>query len=78
LGHTPGDSAQLAESIISLVENRELRAQLGAEGRRTAEKRFDRKRMVLELIRLYDEVSLSRRLQGTALAAVAGAGRGTP
>jgi glycosyltransferase involved in cell wall biosynthesis len=78
LGHTPGDSAQLAESIISLVENRELRAQLGAEGRRTAEKRFDRKRMVLELIRLYDELSLSRRLQGTALAAVAGAGRGTP
>lgn len=78
LGHTPGDAAQLTGSILSLVENRELRARLGAEGRRTAEKRFDRKSMVRELLRLYDEISLPRGLQRTALKAVAGAGPGTP
>ena len=78
LGHKPGDAAQLTARILTLAGDPELRARLGAEGRRTAEQCFDRRRMVAELISLYNEVSFSRGVRGAAFAAVPGAGRPTP
>ena len=56
LGHTPGDAAQLAERITRLATDRSLRARLGAAGRATAERRFNRSRLAEELIPLYHAV----------------------
>ena len=58
LAHPPGDDAALAERIAELVPNPELRARLGAAGRKTAERRFDRSRLAGQLVPLY------RRLAG--------------
>ena len=53
LGHTPGDATRLAERITLLATDRSLRARLGAAGRATAERRFNRTRLASELITLY-------------------------
>lgn len=53
LGHPPGDADVLAECIERLVVDPELRTALGRAGRVTAEIRFDRARLALELIPLY-------------------------
>jgi glycosyltransferase involved in cell wall biosynthesis len=53
LGHPPGDAAHLAERITRLATDRELRARLGAAGRITAERRFDRARLAKELTPIY-------------------------
>jgi glycosyltransferase involved in cell wall biosynthesis len=53
LGHAPGDAAQLAGRIAELAGDAGLRARLGAEGRATAERRFDRARLAAELVPIY-------------------------
>ena len=53
LGHAPGDAAQLARRIGELAGDAGLRARLGAEGRATAERRFDRARLAAELVPIY-------------------------
>lgn len=53
LGHAPGDAAQLARCIAELAADAALRVRLGAEGRATAERRFDRARLAAELVPIY-------------------------
>lgn len=53
LGHLPGDGAVLAERIVQLATDAELRARLGKAGRATAERRFDRTRLAAELMPIY-------------------------
>ena len=52
LGHQPGDAARLAECIMQLASDPEMRARLGAAGRVTAA-RFNRSRLAAELIPIY-------------------------
>jgi glycosyltransferase involved in cell wall biosynthesis len=56
LGHSPGDAAQLAERIMQLATDPNLRANLGAAGRATVEQRFNRPRLATELIPIYKRV----------------------
>ena len=56
LSHPPGDAARLANRIALLATDRSLRARLGAAGRATAERRFNRARLASELIPLYRRV----------------------
>jgi glycosyltransferase involved in cell wall biosynthesis len=53
LGYPPGDENRLATLIAQLVADPGLRETLGAAGRRSAERRFDRARMAAELIPIY-------------------------
>lgn len=53
LGHPPGDASRLAERLTLLATDAGLRARLGAAGRATAERRFDRARLATELMPLY-------------------------
>jgi glycosyltransferase involved in cell wall biosynthesis len=57
LAHPPGDDAALAERILQLVRDPELRSRLGRAGRITAERRFERSRLPQELIPLYRKLS---------------------
>lgn len=59
LGHPPGDAVRLAERITLLAADSRLRARLGAAGRTTAEKRFNRARMATALIPIYHSVAPS-------------------
>lgn len=59
LGHRPGDARSLAACIEQLATDRDLRARIGREGRRTAERRFDRARLAAELIPLYTRAARS-------------------
>jgi glycosyltransferase involved in cell wall biosynthesis len=52
--HTPGDSRSLAERIVELVRNPELRKRLGEAGRKTAEERFDASKMADRLLAIYE------------------------
>jgi len=63
LSHPPGDSTALAELIMLLACNQELRERMGKAGRTTAERLFGRDRLAGELISLY------RQICGTAGAA---------
>lgn len=53
LAVAPGDADALAAAILRLVESPELRARLGAAGRATAERRFDRARLAAEVAPIY-------------------------
>lgn len=53
LGHPPGDSEALGGCIAQLARNENLRAQLGAAARQTAERRFNRRRLASELAPIY-------------------------
>jgi glycosyltransferase involved in cell wall biosynthesis len=53
LGYPPGDAARLAERITLLATDQTLRARLGAAGRITAERRFNRARLATELRPIY-------------------------
>jgi glycosyltransferase involved in cell wall biosynthesis len=53
LGHTPGDAGMLAQKIEQLVNDPGLRQRLGAAGRATAERRFDRARLATDLVPIY-------------------------
>jgi glycosyltransferase involved in cell wall biosynthesis len=48
-----GDAAALAEKILLLLEDRDLRERLGQAGRRLAEEKFDLRKNVTELVQLY-------------------------
>jgi glycosyltransferase involved in cell wall biosynthesis len=58
-GHRPGDAAKLAECIIQLARDPQLRARLGAAGRVTAE-RFDRQQLGAELVPIYRRLAAER------------------
>lgn len=57
LTHQPGDAQELAERIVELATDSNLRATLAAAGRTTAERRFDRSRLAQELIPVYRHVT---------------------
>ena len=48
-----GDIAQMAERILTLAEDSQLRHQLGQAGRLTAETHFDLRKNVTQLVELY-------------------------
>ncbi|HEY2017074.1 MAG TPA: glycosyltransferase family 4 protein [Bryobacteraceae bacterium] len=56
LAHRPGDVEHLAEQIRVLAADSKLRTRLGLAGRSTAERSFDRGRMVSDLIPIYREI----------------------
>ena len=53
VGHRPGDAAHLAERLRALAADAALRRRLGAAARRSAERRFDRDRLAVEIAPLY-------------------------
>jgi glycosyltransferase involved in cell wall biosynthesis len=55
LGHTPGDAAHLAIQIQRLAASPELRARLGAAGRRAMLAQFQPERMAQEFATLYSD-----------------------
>ena len=55
LAHRPGDAAELARGLEQLILNPSLRQSLGAAGRATALRSFDRARLADELILAYRE-----------------------
>lgn len=59
LGHRPGDEKALAQCLTELVNDADLRERLGAAGRLTAERCFDRARLATEVIPLYSEAILN-------------------
>jgi glycosyltransferase involved in cell wall biosynthesis len=57
LSHAPGDAAELADCLLKLIKDRDLRAALGRAGRATAEQRFDRRRLANELLPIYRQLA---------------------
>jgi glycosyltransferase involved in cell wall biosynthesis len=57
LGHEPGDVAALARCIETLAREAGLRQKLGAAGRATAERSFNRHRMASELTPIYHSLT---------------------
>lgn len=57
LTHTPGSAGELAAAIGALVDDPSRRAALGAAARETAVRRFDRRRLAVELMPIYAHVS---------------------
>jgi glycosyltransferase involved in cell wall biosynthesis len=70
LVHAPGDSADLAARIATLVGDAGLRARLGRAARVTAERSFDRRRLAAELVPLYRSVVAADEAAPTAAHAV--------
>jgi len=56
LSHSPGDADGLAQQILRLSGDQELRRRLGAAGRVTAEQHYTGRRLAKELIALYREI----------------------
>ena len=56
----PGDAAQLAECLTSLVLNPPLRQRLGEAGRCTAERLFDRQRLAADMTPVYESLARLR------------------
>jgi glycosyltransferase involved in cell wall biosynthesis len=56
VGVTPGDPVALATAIADLAKDEKLRGRLGAAARRTAEERFDRRRLAFEMAPVYQSV----------------------
>ena len=56
LAHKPGDAEALAALITKLVHNPGLRETLGTAGRQTAEEHFNRRRLGLQLARIYESI----------------------
>jgi glycosyltransferase involved in cell wall biosynthesis len=59
LSHSPGDPASLARAITTFAGDPSLRSRFGILARTTAERRFDRNRMIHELIAIYQAVTAS-------------------
>jgi glycosyltransferase involved in cell wall biosynthesis len=66
LAHTPGDAAGLAHRIQELAEDAALRRRIGDAGRATAERSFTRRRLVGELVQIYQGLS-SPKAQGSSV-----------
>jgi glycosyltransferase involved in cell wall biosynthesis len=60
LGHRPGDPADLAEQIMRLVRDRDLRVRLGENAAAVAARHFTRSRLATELIPIYSNVAAGR------------------
>lgn len=56
LGFVPGDAAQLAQRIMQLANDRDLRARLGSNGRVAVAERFTLSSQVTKLIPIYEGV----------------------
>jgi len=67
LSHPPGDEDVLAQRILQLVGDRELRERLGKAGRSAAERLYHRERLAQELLGVY------RKIGGHAVEARPGA-----
>ena len=52
----PSDPADLAQQILRLLRDPQLRRQIGLNGRRTVEARFDRRRLAQSLVPIYQEL----------------------
>jgi glycosyltransferase involved in cell wall biosynthesis len=61
LGYPPGDARALAECLIALAGDPARRRDLGAAGRATAERTFDRRRLAAEMTPLYEALVATRR-----------------
>ncbi|MCD1294428.1 glycosyltransferase family 1 protein [Methanocella sp. CWC-04] len=59
----PRDHRELAERIISLIENPELRREMGENGRKLANTRFCVERGFLEHCDIYDTIHLQKRIR---------------
>jgi glycosyltransferase involved in cell wall biosynthesis len=57
LSHTPGDAVSLADRIALLINRSDLRKWLGRAARQTAECRFSRQRLGLDLVACYERVA---------------------
>lgn len=57
LAHPPGDDAMLAEQILRLANEPDLREKLSKQGRRAAEGQYHRERLAQELLTVYRRVS---------------------
>jgi glycosyltransferase involved in cell wall biosynthesis len=68
LAHAPGDAPGLARRIEELAEDVALRRRIGAAGRATAERSFTRRRLVGELVQIYQGLS-SPKAQGSSVTA---------
>lgn len=56
----PGDKVQLADAILELANNRELRKQLGRKGRLSVEKKYTWERNANKILDIYHHVKQSR------------------
>lgn len=61
LVHPPGDVNALAECLVELVANRDLRTGLGCRARKSAEKQFHRGRLAEQLVPVYREATSRSR-----------------
>jgi glycosyltransferase involved in cell wall biosynthesis len=57
LGYAPGDAAALADRLLALIANPDLRIRLGRAARVAAQGRFDRARLARELAPLYTSLA---------------------
>jgi len=57
LVHAPGNARELAECLVSLALNAGLRRRLGDAGRATAERVFDRRRLVAGMTPVYERLA---------------------
>ena len=57
LSHRPGNVLELAECMLTLINDTGLRARLGAAGREIAVRRFDRNRLASQFVPIYREFS---------------------
>ena len=60
LCHQPGDTGAMAACIARLAADRALRKRLGAKGRCSAEKQFDRSRLARDVVSVYDSLLATR------------------
>jgi glycosyltransferase involved in cell wall biosynthesis len=56
LGVRPDDPEELAAAILRLAQDADLRARLATQARQTAEARFPRKRLGMELLAIYERL----------------------
>jgi glycosyltransferase involved in cell wall biosynthesis len=59
--HSPGDTSELAASIIRLAKNGQLRRKVGQESRSLAEDRYDWAVVVDQLLELYVQIARDRK-----------------
>jgi glycosyltransferase involved in cell wall biosynthesis len=60
LAHEPGDVEALAERLMRLASDEDLRRRLGEAGRLTAGREFDRARLATELVPIYRDLLATR------------------
>jgi glycosyltransferase involved in cell wall biosynthesis len=61
-----GDADALAETLIALLDDDELRARMGSAGRRIAEERFDEQKVFDRVLDEYETLLGRRRAAGVS------------